>query len=114
MGLTTHDREILRRRVHGLVDDAIVAEHRANPFGPHSPGLAEVLDFLRRSPDPDLPRYLVIDVGDGFAVADRAERAGDPPERLAADLFRTRAEAEHAVFLLRLADYGIPTAEVPE
>jgi hypothetical protein len=107
MGLTAHDREILHRRVRGLVDDALVAEHRADPFGPHSPALTEVLDFLRRGPDPDLPRYLVVDTGHGFALADRADRAGEPPVRLDDALFGTRAHAEHAVFLRRLNDYGI-------
>jgi hypothetical protein len=69
----------------------------------------EVLDFLRRSPDPDLPRYVVIDAGDGFVVADRADRAGDPPVPMDDVLFGSRADAEHAVFLRRLTDYGIPT-----
>jgi hypothetical protein len=107
MGLTANDREILRRRVRPLVDAKLVAEHRGNPFGPHSPALAEVLDFLRRSPDLELPRYILIDTGYGFAVGDRSARRGDPPERVDGHAFPTRAEAEHAVFLRRLADYGI-------
>ncbi|HVW47963.1 MAG TPA: hypothetical protein VHA76_12965 [Solirubrobacterales bacterium] len=107
MALSLHDREILLRRVHGLVDDELVAEHRARPFGPHSPALVEVLDFLRRNPDPECPRYLVLDDGEGFEVGVRSSERGAPPTRLDdGGRFATRGEAEHAVFLRRLADYG--------
>ena len=110
MTLSLHDREILRRRVYGLVDDDLLAEHRERPFGPHSPALTEVLDFLRRNPDPDCPRYLVLDDGEGFELGVRASERGAPPTPLDDDeRFATRAEAEHAVFLRRLADYGALT-----
>ncbi len=110
MTLSLHDREILRRRVYGLVDDDLLAEHREHPFGPHSPALTEVLDFLRRNPDPECPRYLVLDDGEGFEVGVRAGERGAPPTRLDDDeRFATRAEAEHAVFRRRLADYGALT-----
>jgi hypothetical protein len=107
MALSIHDKEILRRRVYGLVDDELLAEHRERPFGPHSPRLIEVLDFLRRNPDPEQPRYLVLDDGEGFEVGMRASERGAPPTAVDDDeRFATRAEAEHAVFLRRLADYG--------
>jgi hypothetical protein len=104
--LSLHDEEILRRRVVGLVDDELVAEHRERPFGPHSPALTEVLDFLRRNPDPELPRYLVLDDGEGFEIGLRAADRGGPPASLGGERLASRAEAEHAVFLHRLADYG--------
>ena len=107
MALSIHDKEILRRRVYGLVDDELLAEHRERPFGPHSPRLIEVLDFLRRNTDPEQPRYLVLDDGDGFEVGIRGSERGAPPTSVDDDeRFKTRAEAEHAVFLRRLADYG--------
>jgi hypothetical protein len=107
MTLSLHDQEILRRRVYGLVDDALLAEHRERPFGPHSPALTEVLDFLRRNPDPECPRYLVLDDGEGFEIGVRSGERGAPPTALDDDeRLATRAEAEHAVFLRRLADYG--------
>lgn len=106
MSLSIHDEEILRRRVRGLVDDALLAEHRERPFGPHSPRLIEVLDFLRRNPDPERPRYLVLDDGEGFEVGVRAAERGAPPTAVGDERFDNRAEAEHAVFLRRLADYG--------
>jgi hypothetical protein len=104
--LSIHDEEILRRRVYGLVDDELLAEHRERPFGPHSPRLIEVLDFLRRNPDPEQPRYLVLDDGEGFEVGVRSSERGAPPSSLDDERFATREEAEHAVFLRRLADYG--------
>jgi hypothetical protein len=107
MALSIHDKEILRRRVYGLVDDELLAEHREHPFGTHSPRLTEVLDFLRRNPDPEQPRYLVLDDGEGFEVGVRAAERGAPPIKVDDDVrFKTRGEAEHAVFLRRLADYG--------
>jgi hypothetical protein len=107
MSLSIHDMEILHRRVYGLVDDELLAEHREHPFGPHSPRLTEVLDFLRRNPDPEQPRYLVLDDGEGFEIGMRASERGAPPIKVDDDeRFATRAEAEHAVFLRRLADYG--------
>jgi hypothetical protein len=107
MALSIHDQEILRRRVHGLVDDELLAEHRERPFGPHSPRLIEVLDFLRRNPDPECPRYLVLDDGEGFELGVRSAERGAPPTSLdGGERFTTRAKAEHAVFRRRLADYG--------
>jgi hypothetical protein len=104
--LSLHDDEILRRRVRGLVDAELLAEHRERPFGPHSPALVEVLAFLRRNPDPELPRYLLLADGRGFGVGMRAAERGAPPMALGGERLQTRAEAEHAVFLRRLADYG--------
>jgi hypothetical protein len=107
MALSIHDQEILRRRVVGLVDHGLLAEHRLHPFGPHSPALTEVLDFLRRNPDPDRPRYLVLDTGVGFLIGVRAQQPGDPPSALEGPLLHSRDEAEHAVLLRRLSDYGV-------
>jgi hypothetical protein len=110
MALSLHDQEILRRRVYALVDDDLLAEHREQPFGRHSPRLVEVLDFLRRNPDPELPRYLVLDDGEGFEIGVRSSERGAPPTPGdGEERFATRAEAEHAVFLRRLADYGALT-----
>ncbi len=106
MALSIQDQEILRRLVYGLVDDDLLAEHRERPFGPHSPALIEVYDFLRRKPDPECPRYLVLDDGEGFEVGVRSSDRGAPPSPLDDERFATRGEAEHAVFLRRLADYG--------
>ena len=103
--LSAQDRAI-RDRLAARVTPELVAEHGAAPFGPHSPALQEVLDFLRRNPAPDLPRYVVLDLGGSFAVAARTAR-GLPPEPVDAERHADEAAAEHAVFLRRLADYGL-------
>ena len=105
MRLTVQDAAV-RERLGGMIRPELVDEHRRAPFGPHSPALADVLAFLRRNPAPDLPRYLVLDEGGGFAIGVRPERR-DADVHAGAERFATRAEAEHGVFLLRLADYGL-------
>jgi hypothetical protein len=108
MALTENDRYILEHRVRPLITPELLAEQREFPFGPQSSAMIEVLDFLRRSPDPDLPRYIVLETAGGFVIAERASRPGiaptpiEPPTVLA-----DRGAAEHAIFLLRLKDYGV-------
>jgi hypothetical protein len=106
MDLSIQDQAI-RERLTGVVTSELVAEHRARPFGPHSRPLGEVLDFLRRNPALDLPRYVVLKEGDAFAVGVRPAERGAVVPRADGASFATRAEAEHAVFLGRLADYGL-------
>jgi hypothetical protein len=114
VALDPSDLAILNRRVRSLVSESIIAEHRADPFGErgHSAELTELLHFLRRNPDPELPRYLLVREGapSAWRVGRRGARPGDPVEPVgtASDAtYATRADAEHAVFLLRLSDYGV-------
>jgi hypothetical protein len=106
MRLSIQDQAI-RERLTGVVTRELVAEHRTRPFGPHSPRLGEVLDFLRRNSALNLPRYVVLKDGDAFGVGVRPAERGAPVPRADGASFATRAEAEHAVFLRRLADYGL-------
>jgi len=108
MALSEHDRYLLEHRVRHLVTEPLLAEQRRNPLGRPSPALIEVLDFLRRSPDPELPRYLVLTTLDGFVIAERPAAPGLPPTPIAPRrVLPTRADAEHAIFRLRLRDYGM-------
>jgi hypothetical protein len=107
--LDQSDRAILERRIRGLVDADLVAEHRAAPFGPHSPQLVEVLHFLRRSPSPDVPRYVVHRRGEPprWSVGLKPARPGGPIPVIGERDHATREDAEHEVFLRRLAFYGL-------
>ncbi|CAN5190033.1 hypothetical protein BH11ACT2_BH11ACT2_11070 [soil metagenome] len=108
VALSENDRYILDTRIKAIVTDEVIAEQRERPFGPQSTAMIEVLDFLRRSPDPDLPRYIVLDTGDGFSIALRSDHPGAAPAPLEdAVSYATRGEAEHAVFIKRLTDYGV-------
>jgi hypothetical protein len=108
MALSDNDRHILERRLKPLVTADLIAEQLADPFGPQSPALTEVMDFLRRSPDPELPRYIVLDTAAGFVIAERSATPGHPPTPLHPPMvLPDRAAAEHAIFRLRLRDYGV-------
>jgi hypothetical protein len=108
MALSANDRYILEHRVKPLVTDALLAEQREDPFGRQSTALIEVLDFLRRSPDPELPRYIVLDMAAGFVVATRSDSRGVAPTPIEPSrVLPDRGAAEHAIFLLRLKDYGV-------
>ncbi|UFS58654.1 hypothetical protein [Subtercola endophyticus] len=105
--LSENDKYILENRVKPLVTDELLEEQRQRPFGPQSPDMVEVLDFLRRSPDSELPRYIVLETADGFLLGTRVDEPGGSPVLLyPATVYATRGEAEHAVFRLRLKDYG--------
>jgi hypothetical protein len=106
VGLSIQDRAI-REHLVALVDEALVAEHAARPFGPHSPALVDVLDFLRRNPDVDLPRYVVLRDDEDFAIGVRPAVRGAPVPRAGDESLPSREAAEHAVFRRRLADYGL-------
>jgi hypothetical protein len=112
MSLDPSDQAILDRRVRQLVDDALVAEHRADPLGAvsrHSPELIEVLHFLRRNADPSLPRYLVLRQGfpPQWQIGARGPTTSAPVETVDDTRYASREDVEHAVFLRRLADYGL-------
>ncbi|GAA1003161.1 hypothetical protein Aple_002760 [Acrocarpospora pleiomorpha] len=108
MGLSIQDEFIRANRIRALVTPELLAEARADPpRARRSAALVEVLDFLRRNPDPELPRYAVLRTPDGFAVVRRAPVRGAPPTPDGDDRHTTRREAEHAVLLRRLRDYGM-------
>jgi hypothetical protein len=112
--LAPADQTILDRRVRPLVSADLVARHAARPFGPHDPDVLEVLHFVRRSPDPELPSYFVLALGDPqrWSVGVRPPGRGDPLEAVDEVTYATRGDAEHGVFVRRLADYGLLPAGI--
>ena len=105
--LSMNDAEILRVRIRPLVTPDLLARAAAHPNPPYDPDIAEVLDFVRRNPDPDQPRYAIVRLADGFAVAIRRQPPGTPPEIVQGGRYPDRDAAEHAVLLHRLTDYGV-------
>ena len=115
MSLTAADQYILDRRVRKLVNRLLIDEHQRQPLGPHSAQLTEVLHFLRRSPDPVLPRYVVLRSRSpsGWVIGVCPTSHGGMPRPLDSDRYQSRAEVEHAVFLRRLSDCGIQAPADP-
>ncbi|GAB2888218.1 hypothetical protein [Streptomyces mayteni] len=105
--LSIQDAEIVRTPVRALVTAELVERARARPAPPYDPDIAEVLDFVRRQPDPDLPRYLIVRLADGFAVGVRAATPGRPPDLVDPRRHPDRGAAEHAVLERRLRDHGL-------
>jgi hypothetical protein len=114
--LPSPDQIILERRLRPIVTPALVQRHRDAPFGPHAADVLEVLHFVRRSPDPELPRYFVLALEGRrrWAVGARPPRRGEPLVPLDDATYGSRGEAEHAVFVRRLADYGLLPADLED
>lgn len=111
--LSAQDAHILRERVRRLVTPELIERARAQARGPYDQDIAEVLAFVRRSPDPRMPRYAIVTSAGRFFVAARPARPGEAPEILGREAYRTRDEAEHAVLLRRLGDYGVAAGQPP-
>ncbi|RMB82628.1 hypothetical protein [Streptomyces shenzhenensis] len=106
MALTVQD-EVILARIKSMVTATLIERAAAQPDPPYPPDVVEVMDFVRRNPDPEKPRYLIVTTEDGFAIGVRSRERGGVPELLGEVPHRTRDEAEHAVFLRRLRDYGV-------
>ncbi|WP_374976689.1 hypothetical protein ACEYYH_02335 [Microbacterium trichothecenolyticum] len=107
MTLSIQDREILANRIVPLVTAELMARLRADTAPPYEADIVEVLDFVRRNPDPDLPRYAIVRIEDGFEVVVRARTPGRPPEFVDGVRYPDRGAAEFAVLARRLKDYGV-------
>jgi branched-chain amino acid transport system permease protein len=91
------------RRVRGLIDDELIAEHRRAPRGPHSDRLARVLRYFRSQPIPG--KLIVIEetpwqrygIGVLTGVPGRAATPLDGS-------YETYDDALHAIFLRRVED----------
>jgi hypothetical protein len=106
MALSVQDAAI-RDRLRPLVTPDLLARFRARPAAPYDPDIVDVLDFVRRNPDPECPRYLIVRGNGGFAVARRAPAAGAAPHVIDGSRHPDRAAAEYAVLLQRLRDYDL-------
>jgi hypothetical protein len=95
-------RERVRDQVLPLVDDALIAEHEAAPFGPHSDRLERVLAYLRTGRLGGKEVVLCEQPFACYRVARLGAARGDPPVPVSEIAYSTLAEAEHAVFLLRI------------
>jgi hypothetical protein len=91
-----------RERTLDLITDEVVAEHAADPAGPHSDGLQRVLRYFRRAPVPG--KYVVVAVRpwQEYRIGALSGVHGEAPDVLDDGPYATEEEAMHAVFLRRV------------
>jgi hypothetical protein len=102
------ERHILETEVKPRVTQAIVDEHRRRPIGKHSDDLERVLIYLRKHHLEMEGKYILVCTKphEEWRIARLSGKPGVPPELLS-DSFSDRYEAEHGLFLKRLADAGL-------
>jgi hypothetical protein len=93
-----------RERAVSLLSEEIIAEHAANPAGPHSDPQQRVLRYLRRAPVQG--KYLILAVRPWaeYRIVRLTGVRGQAPSALGDGPYATEAEATHAVFLKRVAE----------
>jgi branched-chain amino acid transport system permease protein len=108
-----HFEASVRQRLAELVDAALIEEHRRSPIGTHTPALARVLAYLRQAPVAAKLVLHAVEPRRRWTVLRLSGVPGVAHERIDDRVFDDRAEAEHAVFLARLAALGAlpPDAE---
>jgi branched-chain amino acid transport system permease protein len=91
-----------RQRTAALVTDDVIAEHAANPSGPHRDALQRVLRYFRRAPIPG--KYVIVAVRPWaeYRIAALTGVRGEAPTLLDHGPYATEAEAMHGVFLRRV------------
>jgi hypothetical protein len=102
-------RAILEQTIRPLVTDALVAEHRERPLGPHSPALRAVMNFVRSYPARNRPRYVLLREHDPdrWGLGALPGEPGGEIRPMGGERYETRGAAEHGAFLQRLDDLGL-------
>jgi hypothetical protein len=101
------ERHILEVEIKPRVTPEIIEEHRRRPIGKHSDELERVLIYLRRHHLEMEGKYILVCTKphEEYRIGTLTGKPG-PPELLP-ETYADRDEAEHALFLKRLADAGL-------
>jgi len=91
-----------RQRTAALLTEEVIAEHAANPSGPHGDALQRVLRYFRRAPIPGKFVIVAVRPWAEYRIAALTGVRGQAPTVLADGPYATEAEAMHAVFLKRV------------
>jgi branched-chain amino acid transport system permease protein len=94
----------MREALRPLVTDALIAEHRARPNGPHTDALSRVLNYLRRAPVAGKYALYAEKPFAAYRIVVLTGRRGDPPRFADGIVHPSESEAAHAVFLRRIAE----------
>src|SRR5208337_3500304 len=101
-----HDARIFADTIKPLVTKQIIEEHKRKPIGIHSDALERVLIYLRRHHLKTAGKYIIVcsKPHQEWRIATLSGVRGAPPKIDEQSRFASREEAEHGVFLKRLAD----------
>lgn len=105
VAFNTIDARILADTIKPLVTKEIIEEHKRNPIGFHSDALERVLIYLRRNRLQTAGKYIIVCTKphQEWCIATLSGVRGTPPKIDTQQRFASREEAEHGVFLRRLA-----------
>ncbi|RJF76320.1 hypothetical protein [Rhodopseudomonas palustris] len=91
----TKQREFLKT----LVSPRVIEEHRRSPIGQHSEPLERLLAYFRRRPLAGRHAIMVVTPFEAYRLVLLSGKRGVPPKSIDETLYRSQAEAEHAIFL---------------
>jgi branched-chain amino acid transport system permease protein len=91
-----------RQRTAALLTEEVIAEHAANPSGPHGDALQRVLRYFRRAPIPGKFVIVAVRPWAEYRIAALTGARGTAPTLLDDGPYPSEAEAMHGVFLRRV------------
>lgn len=97
------DKEI-RTRIRPLITDALIEEYRRNPHGEQSDELMRVLNYFRKASIRGKYALLAVEPFRRFRIMELTGRRDQPPRPVSDTIYDNEADADFAVFMLRIAD----------
>ncbi len=96
----------LRTRVRALITPELIAEHEANPLGPHSDALQRVMNYFRQQPQPG--KYILVSITpwEEYGIALLSGQRGQLHKVLDDERFASEEQGLHGIFLRRVRDLG--------
>lgn len=106
------EKTLFETYVAPLINPEIVDEHRRSPIGHHSDALERVLIHLRKGHHEMAGKYILVCTKphEEWRIAEITGNPHEPPVLLEGS-YSDRYEAEHGLFLKRLADNGLLPTE---
>ena len=94
----------LRPRIRALLTDELIAEHEANPLGPHSDALQRVLNYFRQQPQPGKYILVAVKPWEEYRIAVLSGERGRLHKALDDERFASEEAGLHGIFLRRVRD----------
>lgn len=97
------DRRI-RAKIRPLITAELVEEYRRNPHGRQSDELMRVLNYFRKASIRGKYALLTVEPFRRFRIMKLTGRRDEAPLPVSEKIYESEAEADFAVFMLRIAD----------